>query len=208
MEKTLNVRGEAALYVDPDKTIVAMHLEDTKEAYEDCLTLSDAKTNLLKSALSDAGFASEQIKTTAFCLAPAYESKKVGNIYQSIQVGYTFKHDLKIEFPMDAQLLKNVLETLKSCSVDVAFRISYGLWSEEEAMDKAIYLAVQDAKHKAKILAKAAEITLGDIEHIDYEEESDILCNAVYAKTVNENEGMNAEPIEIRTEVLISWRIK
>ena len=208
MEKTLKVIGEGALYVDPDKTIVAMHLEDTKEAYEDCLSLSDAKTNLLKSTLSDAGFASEQIKTTAFCIAPAYETKKVGDIHQSIQVGYTFKHDLKMEFPMDAQLLRDVLETLKSCSVDVAFRISYGLWSEEEAMDKAIYLAVQDAKHKAKILAKAAEVSLGDIEHIDYGDGSDILGNAVYAKAVNENEGMNAEPIEMRTEVLVSWRIK
>lgn len=75
---------------------------------------------------------------------------------------------LKIEFDSDNKKLGKILYALSRCPLNPEFRISYTVKDQEAAKNELLGKAVKDAKEKATVLTKAAEVQLKDIQSIDY----------------------------------------
>lgn len=166
--RTIRVTGKGQLKLRPDTTRITMTLEGVYPDYGETLRHSSEDTEALKDVLSGFGFARSDLKTLSFSVDTEYESYRERDVYKQRFIGYRFQHSLKVEFPSDNQRLGRILYAIANCAVSPEFRLSYTVRDPEAAKNELLGRAVQDAKEKAAVLARAAGVTLQCIESIDY----------------------------------------
>ena len=215
--RTIRVTGKGQLKLRPDTTRITMTLEGVYPDYGETLRHSSEDTEALKDVLSGFGFARTDLKTLNFSVDTEYESYRERDVYKQRFVGYRFQHMLKVEFPSDNERLGRILYALANCAVSPEFRLSYTVSDPEAAKNELLAKAVEDAKEKAAVLARAAGVTLQCIESVDYSwGEIDIeYCpmerlakptQALMAKSY----ALDIEPddIEISDTVTVIWEIE
>lgn len=215
--RTIRVTGKGQLKLRPDTTRITMTLEGVYPDYGETLRHSSEDTEALKDVLSGFGFARTDLKTLNFSVDTEYESYRERDVYKQRFVGYRFQHMLKVEFPSDNERLGRILYALANCAVSPEFRLSYTVSDPEAAKNELLAKAVEDAKEKAAVLARAAGVTLQCIESIDYSwGEIDIEyrpmerlakpTQALMAKSY----ALDIEPddIEISDTVTVIWEIE
>ena len=224
--KTIRVTGKGNLKVHPDMTVITIDLKGLYPDYDETLKHSSEDIELLKDVLSGFDFERKDLKTLSFDVDPEYESyeERRGNQkqYKRRLVGYKFTHRLKVEFLSDNDRLGKILYALANCSVKPELRISYTVRDREAAKNELLAKAITDAKEKAAILTKAAGITLGTIQSIDYswgEINFEVHPMRKYMECVDydmaptlgsKSYAMDIEPddIEVADTVTVTWNIE
>ena len=166
--KTIKVTGKGQISVKPDLTRITLTLEEKYPEYGDAVSHSSSDTEKLKEILSEEGFEKEDLKTLSFDIDTEYESVSENGIYRQKLIGYRYRHVLKVDFPSDTKRLGKILYTLAHAPVTPEIRISYTVRDREAAKNCLLGKAVEDAKQKAELLAKAAGVGLGEILNIHY----------------------------------------
>ena len=166
--RTIRVTGKGQLRLRPDTTRITVSLTAVYGEYGEALRHSAEDTEQLKDILSHFGFGRSDLKTTDFNVDAEYESYRENNEYKQRLVGYRYRHSAKIEFVSDNERLGRILYALARCDLNPEFSISYTVRDKESAKNELLAKAVADAKQKADVLAKAADIVLKDIQTVDY----------------------------------------
>lgn len=167
--RTIRVTGKGNLKVKPDTTRLMITLNGVYPEYAETINRSTAETEALRELLVEVGFNSSAMKTLSFDVDTEFESyRDENNDYKRRFVGYKFTHTLKVDFPSDNELLGKTLFTLSRSNLAPEFRISYIVADPEAVKNELIGKAVEDAMKKAEVLAKAAGLTLGSIQTVDY----------------------------------------
>jgi len=219
MKEAIKVTGKGKVFVKPDLIQLSISIEGIYEKYEEALKESSKQTEQLKSCLEQAGFSKEDLKTLSFHVNTQYENyRDKKNEWKKKFVGYKFTHAMKIEFEANNRLLGKALYALAQCPAKPEFQITYRIKDEEAAKNLLLKKAVEDSKKKAKILAEAAGISLGDIISIDYSwEEIHFTSSPVdrmavprmLAEDCSAGYDINIEPdnIEVSDTVTVVWEI-
>lgn len=169
MERSIRVTGKGTLSLKPDQIKLSLSLSEVCASYDAAVKMSEDKTEALKDCFAGIGFSKSELKTTSFNVTPEYESyRDRNNDYQRKFIGYRFKHSLKVVFDADNALLGKVLTALAASAVCPEFEIAYTVKNPEAAKNELLSKAVADSQAKAKVLADAAGVQLGDIVLIDY----------------------------------------
>jgi len=217
MEKTMRVTGKGKLSVKPD--MIRLLLDTTKvcPTYEEALRRSSEQTEELKNCFEKLGFARMNLKTLRFNVDTEYENyRDENNVWKNRFLGYRFTHNMKLEFDADNERLGRVLYRLAQTECCPEFRIHYTVKDTEAAKNKLLAKAVADSKGKAKVLAEAAGVTLGDIVTIDYSwGELEIFsapverCMMSAANDAADSYRMDIEPddIDVTDKVTVVWEI-
>lgn len=217
--RTITVTGKGQVSVKPDTIKLRITTEGTYYEYEDTIRISADQTRILKETLASAGLDPADLKTTSFDINTAYESykDKEGN-YKSRFVGYKFSHRTYIKFENDNKILGRVLYAISKCPIDISFDIDYTVSNPEDAKNEMLKNAIADAKSKAKILAEAAEVELGQIEDISYSWselhftsspiENFVLEKSVMAAPDAYDIDIEADDIDLSDTVTVVWEIK
>ena len=166
--KTIRVTGRGQIKVKPDLTRIRITLEDTHASYEETLCRSSERSQALRTLLQFFDFAPSDLKTLNFQVNTEYESYQEDGVYKQRFRGYTYMHEMKIEFPIDNERLGRILFALSESEIKPVFQISYTVSNPEDAKNTVLAQAVSDAAKKARVLADAAGVSLGTIQSIDY----------------------------------------
>ena len=167
-KRTIRVTGKGKVKVKPDMTRIILTMEGTYPEYDKALRKSSESTDCLKDLLSKFGFERNDLKTQNFSVDTDYESYRENGEYKQRFLGYKFRHVLKVEFDSDNNRLGKILFGLAHCPLHPEFKISYIIKDQEAAKNELLGQAVKDAKEKASVLTRAADVTLKDILSIDY----------------------------------------
>lgn len=170
MEKNriIRVTGKGQIKVKPDLTRITMTLSGINKDYGQALELSSNCTEQLRELFQSFGFEKADLKTLRFNVNAEYESYKYKDEYRRRFSGYRYEHVLKIEFDSDNNRLGKILYALAHSPVEPEFQISYTVKDREAAKNLLLGKAVEDAKEKAAVLAKASGVMLKEIQRIDY----------------------------------------
>lgn len=222
MERTIRVTGKGKLSVKPDLTRLVMTLEGIDRDYGEMLHLSSNYTDFLKDIFVNFGFKRSDLKTLYFNVDTQYShywDKK--NDSKRRFEGYKFVHRMKVEFPIDNELLGKLLFALANCRVNPKFKIEYTIADKEKSKNELLASAVEDSKNKAEVLSKAAGVTLGDIQIIDYSwGEIDFVtrpmndmimeCETRVAEPMGASYDLDIEPdnIDVTDTVTVVWKIQ
>lgn len=217
--KRIVITGRGKISVKPDRIRLIMTMSEVRKNYADALKDSDERTGQLKEIFEALGFDEKALKTLSFSIDTEYEGyhDKDGNWKQRFK-GYRFNHELKIEFDVDNALLVKVLTALSASPAKPEFRIQYTVKDMEACRNMLLEKAVADSAAKAKVLTKAAGVSLGEIHSMDYSWNTvDIYnepvrmakCN-VTAECCDSAAGFTAEPDDISVEdsVTVIWKLK
>lgn len=169
MEKYIRVTGKGQIAVKPDLIRLNITLEDSSVKYEDTLEQSATQVELLKDCFEKLGFARADLKTLHFSIDTTYENYQDENhVWQNRFTGYKFHHNMKIEFDANSERLGQVLYGLAHAEVSPEFHINYTIKDTESVKNQLLGRAVEDSKAKAVVLAKAADVELGELVSLDY----------------------------------------
>ena len=218
MKRTIRVTGKGNLKVQPDQIRILISLEDTFALYEEAVRESAKQTEEVKAVLCGAGLEKKSVKTLDFGVRPKYENYQYNDVWKKRLIGYTFSHEMKVEFDRDQELLGKVLEKLASCPRHPEFDIEYTIKDEEEAKSKLLEKAVKDSKRKAEILCGASDVRLGELVTIDYswgemrflsETSNNICCRGADDRMMALG-AVDIEPddIDISDTVTVVWEIE
>ena len=216
--KTIRVTGKANLKVVPNQTKVSLTIEGFAAEYSKALEQSVRDTKVIKDILESCGIDRESLKTENFYTSEKtmpVKDKQGNTKYQHI--GYDVTHYMNFKFDNNNELLGKVLFALAKSSVKPRVSVSYVVDDPEQYKTKLIALAVRDAKRKAKAMASAAEVILGDIEHMDYSYQTiawetreylSMSTAKLYSATDSFDLDITPEDMNITDTVTIEWEIK
>lgn len=206
MDKTMKITGKGKVSVKPDIIRLNMTMEESYKEYEVTLRQSSETTKILKELFVSLGFKNDDLKTRSFDINTKYESYKAKDqSWKKRLIGYTYTHHMLIEFDADNKKLGEILYALAHSVITPEISIEYTVSNPE--------------KHKAEVLANAADVKLGDIVSIDYSWGeinfvSEPIQNFAFAsaeKTTGSpgyDIDIEADDIDVTDTVTVIWNIK
>lgn len=220
MNKTMKITGKGKVSVKPDIIRLNMTMEESYKEYEVTLSQSSKTTKILKELFVFLGFKKDDLKTRSFDIDTKYESYKANNqSWKKRLIGYTYTHHMLIEFNADNKKLGEILYTLAHSVITPEISIEYTVSDPEKYKDELLKNAIEDSKHKAEVLANAANVELGDIVSIDYSWSeinfvSEPIQNFAFASAENTRDrtgydiDIEADDIDVADTVTVIWNIK
>jgi uncharacterized protein YggE len=169
-ERVITVKGIGKAEVHPDLVSIGFVVERTDADYEKSVSeAADAVEELTKMVIT-LGFDKSDLKTTNWEVEQEYENKKNKNgEYERQFTGYKTTHDLKLEFGLTEKALPKVISEIAACKAMPEFSISFTIKDKTAVSEKILVSATENAFSKAKIIAQAARVSLGNVITIDYD---------------------------------------
>ena len=153
----ISVSGEASVAAPPDLAqIDAGVASDSKTAREATEANNAAMTKVLQ-ALKAANFDPKDYQTSQLSLQPQYAPNRAG---PAAVVGYRASNRVTIRV-RDVSKVAGVIDTLVGAGANEIGGINFMVSQASKLLDEAREKAVEDARRKAEIYAKAAGVTLG-----------------------------------------------
>lgn len=217
MNRTLTVKGTGKLSVKPDYTVISLSLRSVSKVYAKAMEKAAESLDALRAALAEIGFAADSLKTANFSVSTEYGSRrdKNGNYVQYF-MGYAVNQGLKLEFDFDTARLAQVLGAIAGCIAEPQLYIEFTVRDKDAVSAALLETACANAREKAKILAKASGVKLGDLVSIDYNWGNPHLIsptrfdmdNGIMAKACGAEEmSIAPDDIDVSDSVTFVWEI-
>jgi uncharacterized protein YggE len=166
---SLTVEGKAIIKEVPENVLITINLISSDPDYIICSDKLTNNSNNLQKDLINQGIDSKIIKANNFRI-------EENNQYQNgglKKLGYNGLIELTIESKYSNQLLSIIMEVLKKNEYKFSYSVQFILseLQKQVLINYAIENAITDAKTKAEIIAKAANIELFKIKSIIYTNE-------------------------------------
>lgn len=169
MSRTIAVTGTGSLRVKPDQAEIALELQAKDMDYQRSVALSSEQLEEITRALTEAGFAKEDLKTSAFQVRAEYrgEHDEKGSFIQVFD-GYVCHCSMKLCFDLDMQLLGETISAIGSCRARPELNIRFTVKEPEAVNAKLLKAAADNARSKAELLCAASGVELGQLQRIEY----------------------------------------
>lgn len=219
MDRTLRLTGKGEAGKAPDRIVFAIVAKGEDPDYQKAMMICDGLVGNLKQRLVDGGFKEEDIKTVDFRVRAVNKYIDSGRTTRYVFDKYEISHSLEIAFEFDRKRLAKCADILANSLGDPTFTITFGVEKDNDLKEEALRQAVEDAKAKAELLAKSADVELGEIVLIDHSfqqiniyrprsfeasYEGDGLAKASSASLEN----INVKDIKVQANVTMVWEIK
>ncbi len=156
---TVSVTGEASISVPPDLAQVDSGVTtEAKTAREASEANNKAMGGVLQ-ALKNAGLAEKDIQTSRLSLSPQSAPNRNANAPFLI-VGYRASNRVTVTI-RDITKVADTIDVLVSAGANEISGISFMVSKASKVLDDARSEAIADARRKAEIYAKAANISIG-----------------------------------------------
>lgn len=203
MDMKITVVGHGECAAAPDAIRLQGSISGKCDEYSQAAELSARVVASMARALADAGFDGNEVRTLSFSVRPIYEVR--GEDRRSVFTGYGYSHDILFEMDADNELLGRALGAIAGLDHAPEFSVRYVLRDHSAAASEARRLAVKDAKDKAKDIAEASGVRLGEIVSISYEGQNG---PALMARSfMDAMPDIVPESVVVRDDITMEWRI-
>lgn len=167
--RLMNIKGQGKISKAPDTIEIILDIITVNKDYEEMMKEAGQKISILTQQLVELGFDEKNLKTTNFMINAKYDNEydQNGKHTQNF-IGYETRHTVKLEFPINLDLLSDVLSVISRNIVKPELRILFTIKDKALITKELLESAVKDAKNKANILANASGVRVGEIQEINY----------------------------------------
>ncbi len=162
---SLMVSGEGRVELAPDKAIVHLSVETAGDTLEDVQGDNRKRMKLVMGRLEKLGIKKEYIQTSSLAVTPQYpprprrQSSSPAIPYVPKIIGYRVSHSLAVEV-LDLKIVGRVVDSALQAGANRFSHISWALQDNRPVKLKALKIAAQKAREKAKALAQALDVQL------------------------------------------------
>ncbi len=164
--RTLTVRGRGVASADPDLVVLSFGVVGSDISYSAAVEELNRRVEALRGDLEAVGVDRTRLKTTGFDVEEQrrYDSDSKEYVF----VGYEASHGLRLELPLEKELLNNVLGRVARSASEASVEVSFNVSDRKGLRRRAMRAAVEDAQESARVLAEASGATLGEMVRVDY----------------------------------------
>jgi len=212
----ITVKGVGKVSTRPDQILLKMEFEVIKADYDETISCGASTHNTIRNAIIKAGHDEKALKTSEFNVGTKYESyRDKDNNYKQKFKGYRYYHSLNLNFNYDLSLLSITLNEITKSGVVPHIEIKFTVKEPDKISEQLLESAVNNAETNAKIITKAAGVSLGAIIRIDYNW-SDIhlysdtrgkMSSALALMSENSFEDIEADDIKTSDNITVIWEI-
>ncbi|VEU79891.1 SIMPL domain-containing protein [Haploplasma axanthum] len=163
MERVIKVRSKGRVFVKPNRTVVTMNVETRGVRYDDAVNDANSVVEDLVHGISRRGINKEDIKTTYYNVRAEYSDDNKERIVK----GFLCTQALKIEFDLDNRKLGEILEIVSGFNTTIRFDIEFTVEDTDSVIEAVLIDATKNATKKANMIARASNVSLGNILAID-----------------------------------------
>ncbi|HVS83996.1 MAG TPA: SIMPL domain-containing protein [Gaiellaceae bacterium] len=156
--RTITVTGNGSVSTVPDRASWYFGVDSQATTAKDALAKASSEANALIAALKDAGVADSDLQTSGISLYPQTDSDG-----RSI-VGYQASESVSAEIAIAKA--GPLVDAAVAAGADNVSGPTLSVADQSSAYDQALAKAVADAKDKAKAIAAAAGLTLGQVKSV------------------------------------------
>lgn len=198
--------GRGRLAVAPDLVRLRIVLRGGDPTYAGTAASQENRYAGLEERLSAAGFDPKAVKTVSFQIQTKYENLQQDGGWKQVFQGYEYIRELSLEAGIEE--LGRAAAALEECSPD-EFTFVYTLRDPGEAGEKALALAVADARRKAEVLAEAAGVRLGQLKTVDHTFGARPVEGRVRPLSARAADAFSGQPedVELSDSVTLIWEI-
>lgn len=177
-DRVIQVSGSGVVSLAADTATLQIGVNTRKESVKEAQKENANLMAAVMEAIKKAGIEEKDIMTSQFNVFSSYEystsvlGKETRTPYYEVQNTVTvIIHDLS--------MVGAVLDAVMEAGANTTYGISFSSTQANEAYQKALTRAVEDAMTKAKVLSAAAGVELGELIRIDATQNS----NGYYRET-------------------------
>jgi uncharacterized protein YggE len=160
---TLAVAGQGKVTIVPDIAYVNIGVHSEADNVAEALRSNTSQAQNIAQALQSMGVGAEDIQTSNFNIYPQQQFGPNGE-----QLGIKYMVDNTVYVTVrDLSKLGDLLDKVVSSGANNINGISFDASDKEKSIAQARQLAIDDAKSQAVELAKAAGVTLGEIQNLN-----------------------------------------
>jgi uncharacterized protein YggE len=156
-DKVITVVGEGTASVAPDIAMIRGGVTTQGKTAREASEANSKEMQAVLAALSEAGVAERDIKTTRLSIYPQTEANKNG---KPRIIGFQATNQVNVRLH-DTAKIAGALDQMIAAGANEISGISFSVADPSKALDKARKDAVADARRKAEIYAQAAGVRLG-----------------------------------------------
>lgn len=163
--RLISVSGSAEVAAAPDLATISAGVQTQSATAAAALSENSTAMAAVFKALAARGVAKADIQTSQLSLDPVWEQPTDGQTSPQKVVGYQANNMVTIKVRAIEQL-GAVIDELGGAGANRIFGIAFEIADPRPLLDQARVKAVEDARGRAELLAKAAGVTLGAVQSI------------------------------------------
>ncbi len=176
-ENTISVTGTAEVNAAPDVATFSFTVKETSKTIKEAQDTISRKVETILDGLEEAGVDEKDIKTQSYTMYPKYEWVKVkaeqdvaldgtifypGDTNKRVQTGFDVSQNVTLKL-RDFDKVGEILELFAEAEVENLNGPNFQVDEPDALQDEARALAIDEAKEKAKQLAKDLGVKLGKV---------------------------------------------
>jgi len=166
MPPHITVTGEGQATMAPDIAILTIAVMREAKTARDALTANNDAMAAVIAAMKSSGIAERDLQTTGIQINPRYDyPQKPDGSQEAVLAAYQVTNTLSVRI-RDIEKTGEILDKSVSLGVNQGGDISFSNENPAQAREEARKKAVADAIAKAKTLAEAAGVSLGNVLQI------------------------------------------
>ena len=170
IETTISVQGKGAIHVVPDVTRLEITIARVFPDYQKAFAQGKENSSWIVKILEYNKKPGKLAKTVKFDISDHEENEydEKGHYIGKLCEGFDLVQCIKIDLPIDNILTTNIVRGIGKFVPGAQINIGYTVQDSRPHQLKMLERAVKDAKEKARIMAEAAECTLGKVTDSNY----------------------------------------
>lgn len=205
--RLITVRGLGRVRRTPDEAVVSVSVERSAPTAAEAQAATSQRMREVMTALSSRGIDPSDLATEAISLEPTYDYRETG----ARLTGYRAVQSLGLRLPSLDELGPTIDAAVAAGATGIS-GVTMGIADARSAEDEARGLAVADARRRAEVLARAADVTLGALAAL---EEGSLIAGivgpmpltALRAETLSADTPIAEGSAEVYVEVTASFVI-
>lgn len=159
--ETITVEGQGKVYVTPDIAVARMGVTTESEKSEEAVSKNNEKMNNIIKEIKAMGIEDKDIETVNYSLYPKYDYSGGRDTI----IGYTLSQEINIKV-RDFNQVSAVIQKATSLGANTINQLTFSVDNPEKAKNEAMQLAIEKAKEKAEVMAKASGLRLGKLVNV------------------------------------------
>jgi uncharacterized protein YggE len=161
--RTISVTGTGKVDLVPDIAYISIGVHTQNKDISEAVTSNNSATKKMKEALVKLGVADKDIQTSNFSIYPQQQYDKEGQMTDVVI--YSVDNNVMVTVRKLDQIGQLLGEAVKAGANSIN-NIQFDVDNKSQAQAEARKAAVDDARKQAEELAKAAGVTVGEIQSI------------------------------------------
>ncbi|WP_309085212.1 SIMPL domain-containing protein [Chelativorans sp.] len=166
MQPKITVIGEGEAKLAPDMAVIRLAVVRQADTAREAMDANNQAMTAVVAALKEAGIEARDLQTSGLAVEPQYVYPDSQNSEPKPRItGYQVTNGLTVRI-RDLAKVGEILDRSVNLGVNQGGYISFTNDDPDAALNEARKRAIQDAVVKARILAEAAGVALGDVLEI------------------------------------------